>query len=71
MKLAEIAARINAHLKRFEPYYGARAWAGGRWVYVAYTSSLEFDSHLSKADAERYLDWLDAGNVGRHWEALR
>ena len=70
MKLAEIAARIEVHLKGFEPYYGARAWAGGRWVYVAYSPSL-FDSHLSKADAERYLDWLNAGNIGRHWEALR
>ena len=70
MKLAEIAARIEVHLKGFESYSGARAWAGGRWVYVAYSSYL-FDSHLSKADAERYLDWLNAGNIGRHWQALR
>ena len=85
MKLAEIAAGINAHLKRFEAdpklnppagkygnslYYHARAYVGGRWVYVAYVS-YHGSSNLSKADAERYLDWLNAGNIGRHWEALR
>lgn len=85
MKLKEIASRINAHLKRIEadpklnpydrpggcrPYYMAGAWAAGRWVGVKYVSYQGF-RNLSKADAERYLDWLDAGNVGRHYEALR
>ena len=85
MKLAEIAARIDAHLKRFEAdlkinppaerygsslYYHARAYVGGRWVYVAYVS-YHGNLNLSKTDAERYLEWLDAGNIGRHWEALR
>ena len=84
MKLTEIAARIDAHLKRFESslkinppaegygselYYDARAYVGGRWVYVSYVSYQD-NSNLSKADAERYLAWMDAGNIGRHWEAL-
>lgn len=51
-------------------YYGA--WARGdrhrvRVLYVAYQGS----SVLSIEDAEKYLAWLDAGHVGRHYEALR
>lgn len=84
----EIAARIDAHLQRFERdpkinkrigtggdgsirmYWQAGAWASGGWVgvrYIAYQSN----SKLTKADAEKYLAWLDAGNAGRHWTALR
>ena len=84
MKLAEIAGGINAHLKRFEadpkinppaendgfrPYYYASAGVAGRWIDITYILFQGW-SHLSKADAWRYLAWLDAGNVGRHWEAL-
>jgi hypothetical protein len=84
MKLDEIASRINAHLKRFEadpkinvarggnlrPYYYAGAHRRGRFVGVRYVSFQGVRS-ISKADAERYLAWLDAGNEGRHHEALR
>ena len=83
MKLAEIADRINAHLQRFEadpqinkaihtlkPYFWAGAGVAGRFVRVGYIS-FQGGSSLSKADAERYLAWLDAGNVGRHFEAFR
>lgn len=83
----EIGERIHRHLKRFEAdpkinvdrspgktglhdYYQANA-AGFRGrvgvVYIAYQGA----SHLSKADALKYLVWLDAGNVGRHFEAFR
>lgn len=51
-------------------FYGARA-AGDRhrvWViYVTYQGG----SYLSIEDAEKYLAWLDAGNVGHHFAALR
>ena len=89
MTCKEIAARIDAHLKRFEadpeinaidPRYGTspfwRAFAqvkqgtrgaGVRIKYVGY----QIERTICKADAERYLAWLDAGNVGKHWEALR
>lgn len=85
-KLADIAKRIDAHLKRFEadpkinkarkgteglhPFYVARAHASGRFVYVTYIT-YQGNSHINREEAERYLAWLDAGNVGRHWEALR
>lgn len=81
----DIAARIDAHLRRFEAdkvintlhveskthrFYHAGAWANAGWVNVRYVSYQGVTS-LKKADAEKYLAWLDAGNVGRHWEALR
>lgn len=82
--LRDIATRINAHLKRFEgnkqinrlhrssrtrPYYYAGAWMGlDAWVHVTYVS-YQGGSNLRRAEAERYLAWLDAGNIGTHWEA--
>lgn len=86
-KLREIAARISAHLKRFEadktinavdpsrkmaipPYHQAGAVASGRWVYVRYVS-FQGNANLSRSDAERYLAWLDAGNVGTHYACWR
>lgn len=83
MKLADLAARIDAHLKRFEadpeinprnerglrPYFRAGAWASARWVYLCYVS-YQGPSHVSASDAARYLAWLDAGNVGRHYKAF-
>ena len=84
MKCEEIAHRITAHLRRFEknpvinadrpdhgntaPYLHAFASHSGRWVYVQYLS-YQGDNALTKQEAMRYLEWLDAGNVGKHWEA--
>jgi hypothetical protein len=93
LKMAEIAKRINAHLKRFEadPVINARSESllGGNGlsglsrfyqagafyergaklsvVYVSYQGS----TAISKQQALTYLEWLDAGNVGRHFEAIR
>jgi hypothetical protein len=51
-------------------FYGARA-AGDRhrvWIiYITYQGG----SYVPIEDAETYLAWLDAGNVGRHFEAIR
>lgn len=91
MKLSEIAARIDTHLRRFEhdkeinaeivrensrgqvsrtyPYYNAVAWPAGRYVGVRYVS-YQTAFYLSKADALTYMEWLDGGNVGRHFKAL-
>jgi len=82
MKLQEIASRIHAHLKRFEgdpkinriqdrraTYFNAHSIASGRYVSVRYVEYMG-TAHLSKADAETYLAWLDAGNVGMHHKAL-
>lgn len=84
MKLPEIAKRLNAHLQRLEgdkrvnyqkpgrisPYYCAGASAGRRYVGVSYVS-FQGTSYLTKTEARKYLDWLDAGNIGRHYEALK
>ena len=81
-KLAEIAARIAAHLLRFEasvehnpwddrrltwPYAKPRARACGARVEVIYHYAVTGDK-LTRATAAAYLAWLDAGGVGRHWE---
>ena len=85
--MSEIGVRINAHLNRFEadpvinalhevrgsrlsPYWHVGAAQSGRFVYVTYVS-YQGQTHLTKEQAEKYLAWLDAGNVGRHYEALR
>jgi hypothetical protein len=85
LKLAAIAARIYAHLQRFErdpkinvthpeyrtrPYYMANAGVSGAYVFVRYVS-YQGTSNLRRDEALRYLAWLDAGNVGRHYEAFR
>ena len=81
----EIARRISVHLRRFEldpkinakdpnygtrPYYHTHAWHGGPWVMVQYVS-YQGSSSLTKDGALAYLAWLDAGNVGRHYEFER
>lgn len=80
LPLREIAARITAHLRRFEAdpeinervlglamYSGARADTPlrGRLVRVTYIA-FQGAHRLSRTDAEAYLAWLDAGNVGDH-----
>lgn len=75
MTVKEIAARIDAHLKRVEAdpdarrrfnFRGASARAAGAWVRIHYATYYHVWS-LRKAEAERYLAWLDAGNVGLHF----
>ena len=78
-KLAEIAERLTAHLKRMEaaqpaplarrPFYLPQEWVAGPRVGVRYIS-YQYSWYLTKADALQYLLWLDAGNTGRHARAL-
>ena len=84
MNTKEIAEKIDAHLKRFEAnpainvkssyglsrFYLPFANASGGWVSVCYVSYQRV-SRVKKADAARYLEKLDAGFVGRLYEALR
>jgi len=51
-------------------YWGARAHGDRHRVWVIYVSYQGGD-HLSIEDAQKYLAWLDAGNVGSHFVALR
>ena len=54
-------------------FYRPGAWVAGGWVNVRYVS-YQLTYSFRRADAEAYLAWLDAGNVGKHYvsiEALR
>ena len=83
LKLADIAYRINAHLKRFEAdpkinrrddggvrYWVPYSWHAGSYVGVRYVN-YQGDYFLTKAEALRYLAWLNAGNVGTHYKMER
>lgn len=95
-KLAELAARINTHLNRFErdpkinkghrydkelrkwvsdpkgthDYYLSGAHNTGKRIAVQYVS-YQGSSKLTREEAEAYLAWLDAGNVGTHFTMER
>lgn len=82
--LRDIAAGIDAHLRRFEAdpnintlsmkrtlaYYHARARVAGRYVGVMYVSYQDW-CRLTRDEAEAYLAWLDAGNVGQHYRITK
>ena len=51
-------------------FYGARAMGDRHRVWIIYVT-YQGGNYVPIADAETYLAWLDAGNVGRHFEALR
>lgn len=78
-----LAAAIEKHLRRFEgdpiinapprgkmrPYWYPRARATHKYVYVCYAPyEYEYESRLRLDVARAYLAWLDAGNVGKHWQ---
>ncbi len=84
-KLKEIAERIEKHLAAFErnpvinkregertikPYYCARAFVAGARVNVIYVT-FQGGANLKKAEALAYLEWLDKGNVGKHFDQQR
>lgn len=60
----------NKAQEKLHPYFLAVSWANGKYVRVCYVS-YQGNTHLSKEDALRYLAWLDAGHVGRHYEAVK
>lgn len=84
MKLAQLADRIHAHLKRLESddtvnvsrdgkrklFWCSGARASGNRVFCTYVS-YQGKTSLTRDEATRYLAKLDAGVVGRHFEALR
>jgi hypothetical protein len=77
-----LAMAINGYLEEFEAmgklrgkaapvkFYNASARGSGVYVYVTYIS-YQGSHTLNQVEAERYLAWLDAGNIGRHFEALK
>lgn len=87
MKLTEIAARINAHLERFEANptinpvrehnrlrtkdYHMAGAAASGSRLFVTFISYQGSNSLTKARALAYLEWLDAGNVGTIYEMER
>jgi hypothetical protein len=75
MTLTKTAAQIDSYLKKFEitnkmNLFWSGARQAGRYVRISYIH-YQSSSHLTKVQAETYLKWLQAGNVGKHWEALK
>jgi hypothetical protein len=73
-RAALLGAAIDGHLKRFEKikagkFYLAAAVGDRHRVFVRYVNYQD-GSHLSVAEAEEYLAWLDAGGVGRHFVVM-
>lgn len=73
LKLEDIANRIHGHLTRFarddpggKRFYEPIAYRSGNALGIRYIN-YQYDHRLTKADAAAYLEWLDAGNVGRHF----
>lgn len=79
VKLSELADRIHDHLRRFENdpkinkegdrYFHSGAFRAGRFVGVRYVS-YQCQHNLTRLEAIKYLEWLDAGNVGKHWKVI-
>ena len=51
-------------------YWNPTSYRGGSRVMVKYVA-YQYQSSLTRDEAERYLAWLNAGNVGRHYEAFK
>lgn len=51
-------------------YYGARASGDRHRVRILYVT-YQGASYLPIEDAQKYLAWLDDGNIGTHYRALR
>ena len=82
----EIADRIHAHLKRWEndpeinvdknpphgqyKYFHANCFKMNKGVGVSYIS-YQGHTKLGREEAIRYLEMLDNGYIGRHFEAFR
>lgn len=66
MTIADLAARIDVHMQRVG--LGSRAKVSGTGhLCVLYVGTIGWDV-LERDVAESYLAWLDAGNVGKHWD---
>lgn len=77
----ELAQRIDAHLDRIAAQekasgteiagmYYPSATPAGRYVMITYVAYQDEQS-MTREEAGAYLDWLDAGNVGTHYDWQR
>lgn len=74
MLLHVIAKKIDEHLNRMwdkegnnDLYYYPAAFASGRYIRVSFIT-YQGSKALTKAEAEEYLAWLDAGNEGTYYK---
>ena len=72
MTLRDIADGINRHLKRLEREgllpglaNAGAYYMGGARIRITYVSR-EGGTTMSRPRAVAYLDWLNAGHIGRH-----
>ena len=81
-RLSDIANGIRKHLERFAsdeqinapsglggamPYYNPMVYRAGKVVSIKYVS-YHHVQNLTKREAQEYLDWLDKGNIGKHYK---
>jgi hypothetical protein len=64
------SARTGKRESAGRQFYSAGAYASGGWVRIKYVI-YQGATNLRAPEAERYLVWLDAGNVGTHWKEQR
>ena len=70
LKRFEADKALNRTEGRLAKFWNATAfYPGGPRIHVVYVS-YQGSSTLTKAQAEKYLEWLKAGNVGKHFVAL-
>lgn len=65
-KAINVFADIETRRLKTSPYYMASAGVAGPYVWVRYVS-YQTGTNLTKDEALKYLTWLDAGNVGKHY----
>ncbi len=58
---------VPGGIKQYYHAYAARAGSRVRVCYVAYQGS----HNLTRKEALEYLEWLDSGRVGTHFEIKR
>lgn len=74
IRAKEVAVRIVQHLRNIEAdpkgsfCNQPSAYVKKGWVVISYDKEGK-NYPLQTSDAYQYLNWLDAGNVGPHWES--
>jgi hypothetical protein len=74
----QIANRIYKILKELETkkldkkfnLYEVNVWSGSGVVHIRYVDYWNYDT-LTKVEALEYLKWLEAGNIGNHYDMER
>jgi hypothetical protein len=67
----EINKRANNGGPNLLPYYNSNAYYPGRGAYIVVSYvSYQSTTYLNRVEAEKYLQKLDTGFVGKHWRAI-